>query len=110
MANIHSDTHGVENVVIWVGSAANLQHGLRIKVSNVPDRFDAADNFVIQIPNLDYDPTKVSKWIDNEKINQILTWIRVNQDTLYDYETGAMDNTKLFLQKLEPWNVPIKKS
>jgi hypothetical protein len=106
MANLHADTHGISNVVIWVGSAENLQHGLRVKVSNTPNRFDRQNNFVIQMPSLDYDPAKVARWIDTDKINEILDWIRINQETLYDYEIGKLDNTKLFIQRLEPYSTP----
>jgi hypothetical protein len=104
MANVYDEDHGVKNVVIWVGSVVNLPHGLRIKVSNIPNKFDRINNFTIQMPSLYYDPIKVARWIDDEKLQQILTWIRVNQKILYDYETGIMDNTRLFLQQLESWN------
>ena len=59
MANIHSNIHGIENVVIWVGRA-NKRHGLRIKVSNSKNKFDDLNNFIIQMPSLDYDPSQVA--------------------------------------------------
>ena len=96
MANIHSKRHGIKDVVIWVGMA-NKRHGLRVKVSNVKNKFDMYNCFVIQMPSLDHNTTEVAKWID---INSILEWIKLNQDTLYDYENGIIDDTDIFLNKI----------
>jgi hypothetical protein len=99
MANIHSDTHGINNIVIWVGMA-NKQHGLRVKVSNKKDKFDRNDHFNIQMPSLDYDSSRVAKWITGNHMNSIFKWIKLNQKLLYDYETGKIDNTYAFLKKI----------
>ena len=45
MANLGSHNHGISDVVIWVGKA-NKQHGLRIKVSNLKNRWSNDDKFV----------------------------------------------------------------
>jgi hypothetical protein len=99
MARIGSCHHGIENVVIWVGSA-NKQHGLRIKVSNVPNKMRMEDSFVIQMPSLDYDPSKVADWITPKMIKQILQWVVLNQQLLYDYETGEIEDTEYFLNQI----------
>jgi hypothetical protein len=99
MANIFPKRHGIENVVIWVGKAPK-QHGLRVKVSNIPGKMDMDDSFVIQMPNLDYDPAQVANWINSSKMNKILEWIRLNQKLLYDYEKGTMDDTEEFLSSI----------
>jgi hypothetical protein len=99
MANVFEKRHGIHNVVIWVG-AANKQHGLRIKVSNVPNKMDMADSFVIQIPSLDYDPSQVARWIDSKTMAKILSWIKLNQKLLYDYELGILTDTDEFLDKI----------
>jgi hypothetical protein len=101
MANISSKRHGIDNVYIWVGKAAGLKHGLRVKISNVPERMDINDSFVIQMPNLDYDPTRVARWIDAEIMNKILLWIKVNQQLLYDYEMDIINDTDDFLNQIE---------
>lgn len=101
MANLNSKYHGIENVYIWVGKAAGLSHGLRVKVSNVPGKMDERNSFVIQMPSLDYDPAQVARWIDGKTIDKILLWIKVNQKVLYDYETGGLDDTGEFLAQLE---------
>ena len=99
MANIHSNIHGIDNVVIWVGRA-NTRHGLRIKVSNAKNKFDDSNNFVIQMPTLDYDPSQVAKWINSDTLNKIKEWIKINQPLLYDYEEGKIDDTYQFLNSI----------
>lgn len=99
MANIHSRSHGIDDVVIWVGIAAK-QHGLRVKVSNEKNKFDPHNHFTIRMPSLDYDPSQVAKWIDGGKIKQIRDWIKLNQPLLYDYENGLIDDTGEFLEKI----------
>jgi len=101
MANVHSRFHGIEDVVIWVGLASK-QHGLRVKVSNVKNKYDQYNCFVIQMPSLDYNPKKVANWIDNNKIKQIQNWIKLNQELLYDYENGIIDDTGEFLDRISP--------
>lgn len=99
MANIHSNIHGITNVVIWVGRA-NTRHGLRVKVSNVKNKFDDSNNFVIQMPNLDYNPSQVAKWIDSTTLEKIKEWIKINQPLLYAYENGEIDDTYEFLNNV----------
>lgn len=101
MANIHSNVHGISDVVIWVGMA-NKQHGLRVKVSNRKNRFDPSDHFVIQMPSLDYDPSAVASWITAKHLQMIFAWIKLNQQVLVDYENGILDDTYEFLQRISP--------
>lgn len=101
MARIGSKSHGIENVVIWVGESIGLQHGLRVKVSNIPNKMDPCDNFTIRMPSLDYDPAQVARWIDRKTLDKILLWIKVNQKVLYDYETGIIQDTSDFLEQIE---------
>lgn len=96
MANLFQRRHGIENVVIWVGRAPK-QHGLRIKVSNIPNKMADDNCFVIMMPSLDYDHTQVANWIDRKKMIRILEWIKINQKLLYDYENGLIDDTDEFL-------------
>ena len=99
MARVGQKHHGIENVVIWVGSA-NPQHGLRVKVSNIPNKMRMEDSFVIQMPSLDYDPSQVAAWITPKIMKQILEWIALNQKLLYDYENGEIEDTEYFLNNL----------
>ena len=99
MANVTSRRHGIENVVIWVG-ATNKQHGLRIKVSNIPNKMDMNNNFTIMMPSLDYDHTQVANWITSKIMDKIITWIKLNQQLLYDYELGLITDTDDFLNNI----------
>jgi len=99
MANVGPKRHGIENIYIFVGKT-NKQHGLRIKVSRIPNRYDDCDNFVIQMPSLDYDPTQVPRWIKSDTMKQILTWIKLNQQLLADYELGNIWDTEEFLNSI----------
>ena len=96
MANVFPKYHGIDGVVIWVGKA-NKQHGLRVKVSNVRNKWSMDNHFVIQMPSLDYNPKNVAKWIP---IKNILLWIKLNQELLYNYENGLIDDTSEFLEKI----------
>ena len=99
MANLGSHNHGISNVVIWVGKA-NKQHGLRIKVSNIKNRWSNDDNFVIQLPSLDYDPSQVAHWITSDTMKKIMDWIKLNQQVLYDFETDKIMYTDQFISKI----------
>lgn len=98
MANLTDRWHGISGVVIWVGKA-NKRHGLRVKVSNIKGKYSETDNFVIQMPTLDYDNSQVSKWIV-PKLEEIKDWIKLNQGVLYDYENGIIQDTGDFLEKI----------
>ena len=99
MANLSSRSHGIDGVHIWVG-IANKQYGLRVKVSNVRGKFSPNDCFVIQMPSLDYNASQVAKWIDTTTMEKILEWIKLNQQLLYEFETGTINDTSEFLDKI----------
>ncbi len=99
MANVGPKRHGIDNVYIFVGKT-NKQHGLRVKVSRVPGKYDDSDNFIIQMPSLDYDPEQVPRWIKEATMNKILSWIKLNQKLLMDYEQGVIWDTDEFLNDI----------
>lgn len=96
MANIFPRTHGIPDVVLWVGET-DKRHWLRVKVSNVRNKMDHSNTFFIKMPSLDCDESKVAKWVPLEDIR---TWIKINQQPLYDYEMGKIQDTGLFLDML----------
>lgn len=100
MANIGPHRHGIDRVYISVGSIEHAKHWLRIKVSNIPGKYDKYDNFVIQMPSLDYDPSAVAPWITPKIMKQIFEWIKLNQKLLYDYEFGIVYDTDIFLNSI----------
>jgi hypothetical protein len=99
MANLGSHNHGIPDVVIWVGKA-NKQHGLRIKVSNLKNRWSNDDNFVIQLPQLDHDPDQVARWITVDVMKKIMDWVKLNQQVLHDFETDKIMYTDQFISQI----------
>ena len=99
MANLGPSDHGINDVVIWVGKA-NKQHGLRVKISNSKNRWNNDDNFVIQMPSLDYDSRQVASWITADIMRKIQEWIVLNQRVLYDFETDKIMYTRDFLNSI----------
>jgi len=99
MANLGSHNHGIPDVVLWVGKA-NKQHGLRIKVSNLKNRWSNDDNFVIQLPRLDYDPHQVARWITVDVMKKIMDWVKLNQQVLHDFETDKIMYTDQFISQI----------
>lgn len=99
MARVGSSRHGIENVVIWVGESPKT-HGLRVKVSNIPNKMRIEDSFTIMMPSLDYDPNQVANWITPKIMKKILQWIKLNQKLLVDYEEGRIWDTDVFLNSL----------
>jgi len=99
MANLGNEDHGIPDVVIWVGKA-NKQHGLRIKVSNLKNRWSNDDNFVIQMPSLNYDPKQVANWIKSDVMEDILSWIKLNYKVLHDFENDIIVYTRDFINQL----------
>ena len=99
MSNLGPADHGINDVVIWVGKA-NKQHGLRVKISNSKNRWNNDDNFVIQMPSLDYDPSQVARWITTDIMKKIQEWIVLNQQVLYDFENDKIMYTRDFLNSI----------
>ena len=99
MARIGAGRHGIENIIIWVGAAPKT-HGLRVKVSNFPNKMRIEDSFNIMMPSLDYDPSQVASWITPKIMNKILEWIKLNQQLLSDYENGIIWDTDEFLNNI----------
>jgi hypothetical protein len=99
MANLGPMDHGISDIVIWVGKA-NKQHGLRVKISNSKKHWNNDDNFVIQMPSLDYDPSQVARWITPDIMKKIQQWIVLNQQVLYDFETDKIMYTRDFLNQI----------
>lgn len=99
MANIGVKHTGISNVVIWVGMDPQ-QHYLRVKVSNVPDKW-ASDNFTITVPELVV-VGKVNKVFITERIlADIKNWIKLNMNTIEAYEKGEIVYTDEFLSMLK---------
>lgn len=83
MANVTEKTTGIENVVIWIGPNPTT-HGKRIKISNVPNKFDGKDCFTMTIPDF-FIIGETSKYITQEKIEQIKKFVNLNLEIIIQY-------------------------
>lgn len=104
MARVGSRHHGIPDVVIFVGET-NKRPGLRIKVSKHKNKWipGQENNFIVQMPSLDYDSGDVPRWTNGKIMKQILDWIKLNQQQLIDFEEGKIIYTDDFLESLSKY-------
>ena len=97
MANLYPTLTGLP-VVIWFGEVGG-QHGPRVKVSNVPGRFDASNCFVVSVAREPEVLTPKSVKIKAAKIEDVTDWIKINYDELMElwkiHESGDGDSTEV---------------
>jgi hypothetical protein len=104
MANLYPMTTGLP-VVIWFGEVGG-QHGPRVKVSNVPGRFDASNCFVVSVAREPEVLTPKSVKIKVAKIEDVIDWIKINYEDLMElwkiHENGNGDSNEVLnrLQKI----------
>lgn len=98
MANLDVEDTGIPNVIIWVG-ADPKRHAMRIKVSNIPNKW-SDDNFTITLPDLNMVGKINKSLITGEVLENINNWIKLNIETLIGYESGKIQSTREFLSKL----------
>jgi hypothetical protein len=99
MANVTDTVTGIKNVVLWLGPNP-AGHWKRIKVSNIPNKFDGKDCFTITIPDFKIIGEVNTKLIDSGKIEQIKQFILLNMQPILDYSDYKMDTFK-FLNQLK---------
>jgi hypothetical protein len=84
MANVGPKTTGIDNVVIWVGPNPG-QHWKRIKISNIPNRIDDKDLFVLTIPDFKIIGNVNTKFITSKIMEQIKKWVVDHMQAIIDY-------------------------
>lgn len=102
MANITDAESGIDNVVIWIGPNPP-SHGMRIKVSNIPNKIDGSDCFTLTIPNFKIIGKVNKSFIDNEKIEQIKQFVLLNKEVISSYSNFDISTGELIknLKKIE---------
>jgi hypothetical protein len=86
---------GIPGVVVWVSEkeATHGRHGPRIKVSNVPNRFDTKDNFTLTFNG----EVRGKAKIPGRDIQLLKQWIHLNMEPLLEYwNDGNMDPVEFF--------------
>lgn len=77
---------------IWMSGKGHAKHGPRVKVSNVPNKFDDKDSFSISV---DHEPQHRagSIKIRKEHYEKIKDWIKMNHDFLHKaWHSDTMDS------------------
>ncbi len=94
MSNITYKTTGIKNVVLWIGPNPEY-HGKRIKVSNIPNKFDGKDCFTLTIPDF-----KIIGKVDitQQKLKQIKEFVLLNLEVINDYSDYNMSTEDLIEQ------------
>lgn len=103
IAVLSDSDHGIDNVMIWIGTAANVNPdmSLRIKISNLKNKFEWDDHFDIKFPELLFDHDSVSEWITTEIMSKIIQWLKLNNQLLVDYQNGTVFVTDDFLSQIK---------
>lgn len=102
MANVTSDSTGIEQVVIWVSQAQDgaKRHGPRVKVSSrKTSKVVPGDLFVLTIQN---NPVLVAgeSYLPADTLEDVKDWVSKNKEVLLKYWNGEL-STKEFFDKVE---------
>lgn len=91
MSNIRGKHTGLGNITIWVSQSSNPKHGPRLKVSNMPNKADANDVFVITIPDLKIIGKVNHKFIKSKDLNKILEFVKLNMAEIIELYYDRLD-------------------
>jgi len=98
MANISDKGTGIKDVVIWVGAPPeSYEH--RIKVCNIPNQLKSNNCFILTISDFRIIGEVDTSFIDEEKLNKIIEFIKINMDTIILY-SEYQTSTDVFLNNL----------
>lgn len=102
MANVDYETTGIKDVVIWIGPNPK-SHGKRIKISNIPNKFDGSKCFTLTIPDFKIIGNVNTKLITTDVLNKIKQFITDNYQLISDFSDYLISTKKLIdnLKKVE---------
>jgi len=95
MANLHPDETGVRPIINIV-NRGGARHGARVKVSNVPGKFQFDDNFSVTLEDT---PRVVGACkIPQNQLKDVVAWVKKNRNhlTCIWNDDGSMTNAQLF--------------
>lgn len=99
MANLWGKHTGLDDVVIWIGSAVRSKHGKRIKVSNINSKIGSSlDCFTITIPDFKIIGEVNTKHITKQKLDKIFDFINLNIDAISDVCDEKIDIVEFILR------------
>ena len=93
MANLYKDDTGLD-YPIWIGTIGG-QHGPRVKVSNMKQKWRANNNFVCTLEKEPRVVTPETCKLSAFEVKQVFKWIEINFDDLmtlwWMFEHGALE-------------------
>jgi hypothetical protein len=97
MANISPDKTGIKDVFIWVGPnpTTHWRNWRRIKVSNIPNKFDKKNCFTITVPDFKIIGETNDKLITSKILTDIKKFIKLNMQLICDYSDEKISTDKL---------------
>ena len=90
MANVSSKVTGIDDIVLWIGPNPN-SHWKRIKVSNVPNKFDGKDCFTLTIPDFRIIGKINKSLIKKDVLDKIIHFVELNIYIISDYSDYKME-------------------
>lgn len=94
LANIAPKKTGIKDVFIWVGPNPH-SHGRRIKVSNVPNKFDKTNCFTLTLPEFLVIGKMNNKLITNDTLKEIKRFVELNMQVICDYSDEKISTDEL---------------
>lgn len=91
MTNLSPKHTGLDHH-IWISSKGHAKHGPRVKVSNVPGKFDSENSFSMSV---EHEPTHRAGTINikKEHVEKVKDWIKLNHDFLHTaWKSEKMDS------------------
>jgi len=99
MANVTYKTTGIKNVVLWIGPNPE-NHGKRIKISNIPNKFTTNDCFTLTIPDLKVIGKVNDGFITTKVLDEIKNFVNINYQVISDY-SDYLISTEDLIEKLK---------
>lgn len=100
MANLNYKYTGIENVILWVGPNPG-SHSYRIKVSNIPNKFEGKDCFTLTIPDYEVVGNMDTKFITNKVLSDIKKWCELNIEVIKEYSNYEISTGDL-IERIKP--------
>jgi hypothetical protein len=97
MSNLTGEDTGLDNIVVWVSTKGEANHGPRIKVSNIRGKMptNRGDMFSVSISTIPKLVSGTPKDFSNKEKVRICRWILLNKQVLLDYWAAAITTKQL---------------
>ena len=100
MISMSGEIIGFPEITIWIGQNPENIKDKRVKISNVPNKYDGKDCFEISIPNLKIKGNINKNFITDEKMKKLIKFIKINMNLILKYSTSTSLSTSVLLDSL----------